>query len=379
MQILIVVEQFPVLTETFVMAKVNELLQRGYKIIIVCNKKNVRLLMQFFTNQKQPLVYTFPVFTQLFYILSPKFLKVAVKLKKRRDLHALCAIAFIDHFKPDVVHFEFSAIGIRYAHYLQLLRSKIVVSCRGTAEKVKLPFCSARQQMFRLMIEKVDRVHCVSIDMANTISPFCHVENKIVVIKPAIDTMYFTKRANEGPANKYTILSVGRLVFAKGFAFGLYAMSILKSKGILFNWWIVGEGEKKDELEFKIHSLHLENEVCLLGSRSREEIRNLMATSTVFYLPSVYEGVANAVLEAMSMECPVVSTRCGGMPEIIDHGVNGLLCNEFDFDEHAAALLSLFNNEKLCMKLGRNAKQAVHERYSIQKQTDAFETFYALK
>lgn len=379
MQILIVVEQFPVLTETFVIARVHALLQRGYKITVLCNKKNVRLLKQFFKDRKQPVVHTFPVLMQLLYIVNPKFLKVAFKLKKKRDFHTLCAIAFVDFFKADVVHFEFSAIGIKYEKYLQLLNSKVVVSCRGTAEKVKLPFCSNRQRMFRSMIEKVDKIHCVSTDMATTIAPFCNAGNKIVVIKPAIDTAYFSKDANERPADKQAILSVGRLVFAKGFAFGLHAMSILKRKGVSFNWYIVGEGEKKDELEFKIHSLNLENEVHLLGSRSREEIRNLMAASAVFYLPSVYEGVANAVLEAMSMECSIVSTRCGGMPEIIDHGVNGLLCDEFDFDEHAAAFLSLFSSEKLSRQLGKNARQTVCDRHSISKQTDAFEMFYAFK
>lgn len=376
MRVLIIVEQFPAITETFIVSKVKSLLKNENEVIILCNKRNDDLLTQFFSNSRQPTIKIFSNYTILINVFSFEFLRRIGSVQNFKLVKSLLYSVRINKLKADIVHFEFSAIGLKYVPFLHLFKSKIVVSCRGTAEKVKLPFSLERQDLFRRLTKKAAKIHCVSADMANTIRPYCKKEKKIAVIWPSVDTAYFfNKRKQDKDFN--TILSIGRLVFAKGFSFGLYTMSILKRKGINFKWIIVGDGEKREELTFKINCFNLQSEVILESFKSKEEIRKLMAAATVFYLPSVYEGIANVVLEAMSMELPVVTTDCGGMPEIIQDGFNGFVCRQFDFQSQSSAILKLLIDKDLRTRIGKNARSSVHTYHSIDDQIAQFESLYA--
>lgn len=375
MRLLLVVEQFPGITETFISSKVKKLLENGNEVIIVCNKQNPTLFGELFPAGNQPLVKSFSFFSQVSFLFNRRFIKHAFSLKNRRELKCLLNLAFIDRFKADVVHFEFSAIGLKYAPFLHLLRSKLVISCRGTAEKVKLPVSDERRHLFKLLVERAEKVHCVSNDMASAIAPFAQTEGKIEVIYPAVDEGYFSNSLDQAKG-LLVVLSVGRLVFAKGYSFALYTMSILKQRNTKFKWIIIGEGDKMEELQFKINCFNLQDEVVLGGARSKSEIRRLMSNATVFFLPSVYEGVANVVLEAMSMKLPVVATDCGGMPEIIENGKNGIVCNTFDFESQADAIVALSADSDLRKRMGLTGRKTIEDRYTLNHQALKLQSFY---
>jgi len=188
-----------------------------------------------------------------------------------------------------------------------------------------------RQRKFKALLEKTARVHCVSDDMAKTLLPYLKEQEKIFINYPSIDPAYFKSESMAAKENMGIILSVGRIFFQKGFTNGLFTMRLLKQMQVHFKWIIAGTGAKQEELVFKIHQLGLQDNIELAGAIPHATVKKLLQRATVFYLPSVYEGIANVALEAMSMELPVVATRSGGMEEVITHGYDGMLADIFDF------------------------------------------------
>ena len=122
--------------------------------------------------------------------------------------------------------------------------------------------------------------------------------------------------------------------------------------------------------------MQLQDCVELLGTKKRNEIMDLLHISDIYFLPSVYEGIANAALEAMSMELPVVCTTSGGMDEVITHEKNGMLSPVYDSDSMALNLAKLISNIELRNTLGVAARLTVIEKFDIQTQVSRFENIY---
>jgi glycosyltransferase involved in cell wall biosynthesis len=93
-------------------------------------------------------------------------------------------------------------------------------------------------------------------------------------------------------------------------------------------------------------------------------------------LPSVSEGIANVVLEAMAMEIPVVSSSAGGIKEVIINNVNGVLCENYDYKSMAEALhaLSIDFDKRKC--LGKRGRKTIEESFSLDRYIDVFEQQY---
>ena len=190
---------------------------------------------------------------------------------------------------------------------------------------------------------------------------------------------WFTRSKPYQPNTSLTILSVGRFTFQKGYLTGLLAIKKLKDEGINFTWLIVGDGPQKEEVIFHIHTLQLENEVKLLGKKNKVEMLGLYNNADLFLLSSVYEGIANVVLEAMSMQLPVVSTKSGGLNEVIDHEEDGMLAEVYDHEEIARHLMLLANNFEKRKTMGENARNKILNQFTLNRQISQFEdTYHAL-
>lgn len=379
MRIAIIVVVFPSFSETFISNKVRMLCSRGHSVTVFCSEKNQQLLDALFpgvANLELKLLNKATILKN--WILFP--FSGINKLNFHRSLipqvYYAARAYTINKAKADIIHFEFSGIGIDYLDGIENIHAKKVVSCRGSAEKVKLLIYEERKNLFRQLLQKVDRVHCVSQDMVQTILPYCDEPNKIFVNYPSIDTGYFTRQKMKLRDNHLTILSVGRVTFQKGYPNALFTMQYLKKHSLPFTWIIAGSGDAAEEFIFKIHEFGLTENIILAGTKPRSEVKELMENADVFYLPSLYEGVANVVLEAMSMELPVVVTKSGGMAEVITHGEDGLLADVFDFRAQADHILNIAYNRELAEKLGKNAREKVIEKFNLEKQTTIFEEKY---
>ncbi len=200
MHICFVTNEFPALTETFVTTKALELAKRGHKITVIKNQDNKALNASHVQMVKQAGIEILS-FNQLqskkamalMVLRHPGlWLKLIGDFKQVLKKHLQHTLLTYHHF--DIIHFEFSALGILYKDAFAGLHSKLVVSCRGTAEKVKPLTVPGRKEQLTQLFAAVHGVHCVSEDMAVTILPYCKQARKIFVNRPAIDANVFMRQ-----------------------------------------------------------------------------------------------------------------------------------------------------------------------------------------
>jgi len=127
---------------------------------------------------------------------------------------------------------------------------------------------------------------------------------------------------------------------------------------------IVGEGELKDQLERQIKHLALERHVFLTGFRA--DALRLMKSFDIFAMSSVTEGLGSAVLEAMACGLPIVSTRAGGLPEVVADGETGLLVPPHDEPALAQAIVALLGDAALRASMGAAGRLRVVDAFSIE-------------
>jgi len=169
-----------------------------------------------------------------------------------------------------------------------------------------------------------------------------YVKKKTYVIYNPVNEKVFSLPEME---KKDRIISVGRLYEQKNQMMMIDAFNLIKDKYPSFQLVIFGEGHLRSQLEEHIQKLGLENRVLLPGRSDKvlEEIKS----SKVFCLSSNYEGMSNAMIEAMCVGTPVISTKVSGTDELIDNGRNGLLVELRDADGLARAFDQLLSDNDL--------------------------------
>jgi glycosyltransferase involved in cell wall biosynthesis len=198
------------------------------------------------------------------------------------------------------------------------------------------------------------------------------VRGKVYQIFNAINTSEFCFEGNGRAVREryevndhFWIGTAARLVGVKNQRMLIEAGKILLDKGIPFNISILGNGPLKEDLGRLIEKYELGDRIFLHGFEP--EIHPVLNALNVFVLCSVNEGLPMALLEAMYMMTPVVCTAVGGMKEIIEDGINGLLVPSGDSHALADCLTKLYENQEMARRLGKNARATIEERFSLDK------------
>ena len=153
----------------------------------------------------------------------------------------------------------------------------------------------------------------------------------------------------------HRIVNVGRLVEQKNQELLINAFARFHEEYSEYTLSIYGAGPLKRTLTEQIRTLNLENVVRLEGQSN--QIHQAISDAEIFVLSSHYEGLSNALLEAMMMGFPCISTDCEGSTDVIENGVNGLLIHRGNEDELVSALTLLAENAELRENLGRRARE----------------------
>jgi len=277
----------------------------------------------------------------------------------------------------DWVHFEFSGIAITYAPAVDVLRrggTRIGLSCRGAAEQIEPLVDPRRATQLCEAFERADLIHCVSDDMRRTVEGFGAPPERILVNRPAVPVADFAplRRREPSEGDPLRVLSVGRLHWKKGLDDGLRTVAGARDRGIDIEYRIVGEGSERDKLTFLIAELGLEGRATLLGARDQEAVRAELDAADVLLLPSLSEGISNAVLEAMAAGRPVITTRCGGMDEVVDDGVDGLLVDVGDHEAMAEHLAGLAEDPERRHRLEIAAADRADREFDLSRQISLF-------
>ncbi|MCM3197159.1 glycosyltransferase family 4 protein [Priestia megaterium] len=193
---------------------------------------------------------------------------------------------------------------------------------------------------------------------------------QIEVCHYGYDVENFLKQAQETcsierPNDKKVIIYTGRLTEIKGVHHLISALSHLKV--IRDDWvcWIVGDGEKKAELKNQSKVLGLENHIFFLGKR--DDVPCLISNSDIFVLPSLIENQPLSVIEAQIAGKPMIVSYTGGLPEMVENGVTGLISPVGNIEVLCNNLNLLLENEEYRKLLGFNAQKWGIAHWTLNK------------
>ena len=162
-----------------------------------------------------------------------------------------------------------------------------------------------------------------------------------------------TAHASEPTQGK--IAAVGRLEPQKNHCLLLEAFATIKTRHPQSVLHLYGDGSLRETITSRATALHIADSVVLPGSV--DNVHERIADAAMFVLPSDYEGLSNALLEALTMGLPCISTQCAGSNEVIRDGVNGLLVPVRNKERLAEAMERLIADRELAMRLGAKAAQ----------------------
>jgi glycosyltransferase involved in cell wall biosynthesis len=172
-----------------------------------------------------------------------------------------------------------------------------------------------------------------------------------------------------------TIMSVGRFREKKGFLTLIRACRLLLDAGYRFRCQIVGYGPLQPQMEELIRTLGLNETLSLCGKKTLEEVVDLYRRATIFALPCRVaddgdrDGIPNVLMEAMAMGLPTLSTDVSGIPELIQHGKNGLLVRQQDESELARELGRLIDQPELRRRLGQAGRKTIVTNFSSEQSS----------
>ena len=286
---------------------------------------------------------------------------------------------FLDNL--DIFHIQWAKTLVHYPEFIEKLTCPIVLSLRGTHINVSPISNEVFSLSYKKYFPRINGFHAVSQAIAEEAEKYGADINKITVINPAVDEKllnYKADKVNNLDSEILHIISVGRCHWIKGYTFVLDAMSILSKEKVDFNYTIIAGGRDQENILYQIHDLGLNECVSFINDElSHDEVLKKVSECDLFLLPSLEEGISNAVIEAMALGLPVISTDCGGMGEIIKNGENGFLVPVRDADSMAGTIQNFLHlDEKNITKIIQNAREKIRQNHLLPVQIERFKSLY---
>jgi colanic acid/amylovoran biosynthesis glycosyltransferase len=291
---------------------------------------------------------------------------------KRQNLTAA-----LEYIQPDVVHVQWVSNISLFEDLLKSQTYKFVLSQRGFQTNVR-PFVNkANFEYLQHWLPHFSGFHSVSQAISKEGDKIYKSQNKIDhVVYTGLDLSRFEFNSLAVQNEVLEIISVGRPHWKKGYDISIKAMAELKVQGLQFHYQIVG-GEDDQELLFIIEDLGLTSDVELLPQLPQQKVFELMSSADVFLLPSIEEGIANVAVEAMALGCPVISTNCGGMEELITHDKEGWIVPVYDGKALARQILEFSQLDSEYIKnIKHTARLKVEQQHTEMKMVEGMMRLY---
>ena len=310
-------------------------------------------------------------FNQLFQTIKFIFNKDAERLKQENFNKSLLLI------KPNILHIQWpSLLGLCEAAIANP-KIKTVLSQRGFQSNVR-PFVDAENfDYLQKWYPKMHGFHSVSHAISRAGNQIHQSPNKIdKVVYSGFDFEKLPFNSNYKKSKTLKLLSVGRPHWVKGYEYALQVCDILKKKKINFQYTIIG-GQGNEALQFLIDDLVLKECVRLTGKIPQQQVYDAMHQSDLLLLPSIIEGLPNIAVEAMALGLPVLSTKCGGIEELIVDNESGWLVPVRNPETIANAIISflLLSDEKVG-DIRIAARKKVESQYNEEQMIAGMEELY---
>jgi glycosyltransferase involved in cell wall biosynthesis len=286
----------------------------------------------------------------------------------------------LERRRAALLHVFFGNVAV---HLLPLLRRSpvpVVVSFHGSdvaGGMASSAYADAVRELFSLAA----LVPCRSDQLARAVPGLGCPPDKLRLMRTVVPDGDIIPRT--APADgAWRIVQAARLVPKKGLRTALRAFAAFARTHPRATFVIAGEGPQEQELRALAAELGVAGQVNFAGFLDQPALRKLFAESDIFLHPSEtaggdVEGVPNALLEAMATGLPVVSTRHGGIPEVVEHGVSGLLVPEGDVAAVADCLRRIAADASVRDGLATRGAAAVRDQFSAARQIAVIEQLYA--
>jgi len=305
---------------------------------------------------------------------------IEIPRKKNKEFKRLFKlIKLLKSMKPDIVHtYMFSANS--YGRIAAILtRVPIII-----ASERSLPEIGKDKSRYQISIDKL------FASFSHGIICNSYVANKILITKYSFDTkkvftvhngidvgLFFRENSkNQKKLARKVVGTIGRIDALKNHKLLLdMAKNVLdKSNNKDIKFLIVGEGPLRDELERHSQNLGIENKIVFTGERN--DIPDLLQMMDVFVLTSNWEGLSNAIMEAMASSLPCVATDVGGNSELVLDGETGYIVSPNDPGAAAQKVLYLINDRLLAKEMGVKGRKRIEESFSAIKMIKNTEEVY---
>jgi colanic acid/amylovoran/stewartan biosynthesis glycosyltransferase WcaL/AmsK/CpsK len=406
MRILFIVGRFPVLSQTFVINQVAGAAARGHDVSIyemstdpekLCNTHpDVMahdLLSKTFRTLKVPHAWG-PRLKSAAHILATtrgtdrfravRLLNVAAHGRVALSLRLLhVGQPLIGRGRFDIIHCQFGPYALRalILRRVGIIEGRLVTSFRGY-DISSFVRESGEHVYDRLFAEGDWFLANCDFFRNRAIALGCD-PTLIRTLGSGIDLRCFPYRPRGRRADQRTRLAtVGRLVEKKGIGYAIEAVAALLVRGHDIDFRIIGDGPLRNEYQSLIKRLGVTDRVTLLGAMDQPEIVRVLGDSDIFIGPSVtarngdQDAPTNALKEAMALGMPVVATRHGGIPELVEDGVSGFLMPERDSCAIVAAVEQLITQPERWAEMGRAGRATVEARYDNERLNDELIRMY---
>jgi glycosyltransferase involved in cell wall biosynthesis len=299
----------------------------------------------------------------------------------KRLLGPLFAAMSLVRLRMDILHVHHVPLWQRIWPAARIAKIPVVILTEHA--KYSISRSTELQEGCRKAAKLVDCFTTVSEDLKNYFVKEIGIPEKSVTVIPnGVDTSRIAPGQRSEAllnllSNKFegkVLISVGRLAEAKDQITLLSAVELLKKQGRNIYLILVGDGEMRKPLETEIARKNLTDCIHLAGSRS--DIPQLLPGADAFVLSSKREGFPMSILEAMATGLPVIATKVGGIPEVIQDGQNGILVPPQDPVSLANAVCRVLDDSEYAGNLGQEARLTIEKNYSLKTITDAYTELY---
>lgn len=334
-----VVNMFPKVSETFIASEVAGLVQRGVGVRILSLKAPSETL-------RHPIVETFGLERLASYDIEAF----------RQSLHA---------DPPDLVHAHFATEPTRIG---QALADELGCPFAFTAHAYDFYRKPAADLPVRL--QKADAV--VTVSEANAdylVTHFQAPRTRLHVLPCGVDLDVFRPRPERREPG--LIVCVARLRPHKNVPLLLAACRQLRDRGVACRLVVIGEGPDRDELEATRDRLGLTDTVTFVGALGQDQVCDWWQRASVAVLPSRSEGMPVSLMEAAACGVPAVATAVGGVAELVEHGVTGVVTPSDDAEALADGLEDVLRLDWIRERMSLAARLRAEARFGSTRQVDA--------
>ncbi len=380
------VAQPPIYTETFLMSKIQNLIDDGFEVIIFSN-------LQRQNNTKAPLYssYTELSLLQLIYHIPYIFFKILQNYRtllrynnlinseyssttlKYKNIYSNLHILFhpVSH-----LHFEFSVLAVSREQVAKAMGAKMTVSFRGYDVSISI---LKNKDSFNGVWSNIDAVHTISNDLVKrALKHGLNPNTPVTKIEPAIDLSDF-KPANVSWGGILNLTTTGRVSWKKGLQYVFAALTLLKKQNIDFLYHIIGDFEEpeREEFIFLANNYKLQNNIIFHDKMNREKVNNILDKTHIYMQYSVQEGFCNAAIEAQAKGLLTIVSDAGGLPENVINDKTGWVVPKRNPTLLANKIIEIYKlPEDKRKEFSYNAMKHVSQSFDIKKQQDLFRKFF---